>query len=79
MDKQVRAVRLGWLPFYPQFDRSPLDVVREAGPAGAGTDAEIVALGGRAAQGRRSCKFAVEDPDAPENWPRSGSSGAATP
>jgi nitrate reductase / nitrite oxidoreductase, alpha subunit len=34
MDVQARAVRNGWLPFYPQFNRSPLDVVREAEKAG---------------------------------------------
>ena len=29
-DINVRAVRNGWLPFYPQWDRNPLDVVKEA-------------------------------------------------
>src|ERR1039458_10726612 len=29
-DVNVQAVRNGWLPFYPQFDRSPLQVVRDA-------------------------------------------------
>ena len=69
MDLQVDAVRLGWLPFFPQFDRNPLELVREAEQAGAKTDAEIVAVGGRASSGAE-LRFAVEDPDAPENWPR---------
>ena len=30
MDAQVRAVRNGWLPFYPQFKENSLDLVREA-------------------------------------------------
>ena len=69
MDVQVRAVRNGWLPFYPQFDRNPLDLVREAKAGGATTDDDVVA---RVVAELRAGKlqFAVEDPDAPENWPR---------
>ncbi|HET9753705.1 MAG TPA: nitrate reductase subunit alpha, partial [Myxococcales bacterium] len=69
IDQQVRAVKLGWLPFFPQFDRNPAQVVREAEAAGAKTDAEIAQW--VAAQLReKKLRFAVEDPDAPENWPR---------
>ncbi len=69
MDVQVRAVRNGWLPFYPQFNRNPLDVVRDAKAQGAATADDVVA---RVVTGLRSgmLRFAVEDPDAPENWPR---------
>ena len=69
MDLQVKAVRNGWLPFYPQFDRSSLEVVREAEAAGARTEQEIV----RHTVSRlkdKSLRFAVEDPDAEANWPR---------
>ncbi|MEW6073772.1 MAG: nitrate reductase subunit alpha [Planctomycetota bacterium] len=69
MDVQVRAVRNGWLPFYPQFDRSPAAVVAEAEAAGATTEAEIVRWVVEKLR-RRELRFAVEDPDAPENWPR---------
>ena len=41
-DVNVQAVRNGWLPFYPQFDRSPLQVVRDAKTAGAKTDEDVV-------------------------------------
>jgi nitrate reductase / nitrite oxidoreductase, alpha subunit len=69
MDAQVDAVHMGWLPFYPQFDRSPLDVAREAREAGARSDADIVDwVAGQVR--RRALRFAVEDPDAPGNWPR---------
>ena len=68
-DVQVQAVRNGWLPFYPQFNRNPVEVVREALAAGAGTDEEIVSDVVRRLK-ERSLRFAVEDPDAPENWPR---------
>ena len=69
MDLQVQAVRNGWLPFFPQFDRSSIEVVKEARAAGAKTEAEVVA---HVVQQLKSgaLKFAVQDPDAPENWPR---------
>ncbi len=69
MDHQVRAVRRGWLPFYPQFDRSSIEIVREAEQAGCSTEKEIVDWV-VAKLKNRELKFAVEDPDAPENWPR---------
>ncbi len=36
------SVRMGWLPFAPQFNRNPAELVREAEAAGAKSDAEIV-------------------------------------
>jgi len=69
MDTQVRAVRNGWLPFYPQFTENPLDVVREAQAQGATDDAAVV----RRVVDRlksRDLKFAVEDPDHSDCWPR---------
>jgi len=69
MDLQVRAVRNGWLPFYPQFSESPIEVVREARASGAGDEAAIVR---RVVErlSSRDLRFSVEDPDAAENWPR---------
>ena len=69
MDMQVRAVRNGWLPFYPQFNRNTLELVREAEAAGAKTSEEIVKYAVEQLR-QRKLRFAVEDPDAPENWPR---------
>ncbi|BDD88118.1 nitrate reductase subunit alpha [Desulfofustis limnaeus] len=69
IDHQIRAVRLGWMPFYPQFDRSPAEVVRQAESAGAQTNQEVVDWAVRQLKDK-NMKFAVEDPDAPENWPR---------
>ncbi len=69
IDIQSRAVRSGWLPFYPQFDKNPLDIVREAKAAGRESDEQIVK--GVVEQLKSGeLKFAVDDPDAPENWPR---------
>jgi nitrate reductase alpha subunit len=69
MDAQVRAVRNGWLPFYPQFGRSSLDVVTDAEKAGATSEEGIVKNVVERLK-KRDLKFAVEDPDAAENWPR---------
>jgi nitrate reductase alpha subunit len=69
MDHQIRAVRKGWLPFFPQFDRSPLALAKEARAAGAAAPKEIVAHVVRALR-EKKVKLAVEDPDAPEAWPR---------
>jgi nitrate reductase alpha subunit len=69
LDHQVRAVRRGWLPFFPQFDRSPTEVVRQAEADGARNDQEVVDWVVRQLRDRK-LRFAVEDPDAPESWPR---------
>jgi nitrate reductase / nitrite oxidoreductase, alpha subunit len=69
IDHQVRAVRRGWLPFFPQFDRSSLEVAGEARAAGAGSEAEVVRHAvDELVAGR--LHMAVEKPDAPECWPR---------
>ncbi|MGW5455695.1 nitrate reductase subunit alpha [Nocardia sp. NPDC003979] len=65
MDVLASAVAMGWTPFYPQFDRSSLDLADEARAAGkdiAGYVAEGLAAG--------SVKLAVTDPDDRRNWPR---------
>ncbi|MFV1957935.1 MAG: molybdopterin-dependent oxidoreductase, partial [Planctomycetota bacterium] len=69
MDVQVRAVRNGWLPFYPQFEKNPLDVVREARAQGASSEAQVVAHVVEELK-KKKLRFAVEDPDAPASWPR---------
>jgi len=69
MDLQVKAVRNGWLPFYPQFNKNTIDLIREAEQAGAKTDDDIIQYVVRQLK-ERKLKFSVEDPDAEENWPR---------
>ncbi|NUQ70906.1 MAG: nitrate reductase subunit alpha [Chthonomonadales bacterium] len=67
-DAQVRAVRAGWLPYYPQFNEKNTDIIREARTAG-GPDADVAKRVVERLKDR-SLAHAVEDPDAPENWPR---------
>ncbi|ABO09323.1 respiratory nitrate reductase alpha subunit apoprotein [Pyrobaculum calidifontis JCM 11548] len=76
MDANVVAVRLGWLPFYPTLNVNPIELgsrlVQEARQAGV-PDAQLSAyVARRVAEMLKSgeVKFAIEDPDAPENWPR---------
>jgi len=65
IDMNVRAERMGWLPTAPQLQANPLAVVREARAAGV-DPREYVVQGLR--EGR--LKFACEDPDHPDNFPR---------
>ncbi|MCE4599779.1 MAG: nitrate reductase subunit alpha [Desulfurococcales archaeon] len=65
MDCNIIAARLGWLPFYPQFNKSPIELAREARQQGK-DPIEYVAE--QLKQG--NLKLAIEDPDAPENWIR---------
>ncbi len=70
MDVQVKAVRNGWMPFFPQFEKNPSKLVEEAIQAtGSREEKDIVAYVVEQLK-QRKLKFAVEDPDAPQNWPR---------
>ncbi len=64
-DCNAQAARLGWLPSYPTFNRNPLDLADAAEKAGMSAQAYVVS---ELQSG--SLRFAAEDPDAPENFPR---------
>lgn len=64
-DVIAASARMGWMPSYPTFDRNPLDLADEADAAGRTAGDHVV---GELKAGR--LKFAGEDPDAPENFPR---------
>ncbi|MEM0321208.1 MAG: nitrate reductase subunit alpha [Thermoprotei archaeon] len=68
-DYNVLAVRLGWLPFYPQFDANPLNLAFE-GDGGRGSNPEGVPRRVSAALKDGRLHFAVEDPDNPLNAPK---------
>lgn len=68
-DLAAKSVRCGWLPFYPQFQKSNTDVVADAVRSGARTDQEIVDA--TVAKLRdKELQLSVENPSRPENWPR---------
>ncbi|MER5265454.1 nitrate reductase subunit alpha [Actinosynnema sp. NPDC002837] len=64
-DNIALASRLGWMPSYPTFNRNPLDLADEAERLGKPAADHVV-------DGLKSghLRFACEDPDAPENFPR---------
>ncbi len=68
-DYNVIAARCGWLPSYPQFDRNPIDLCREAEESGATSDKEIVERTVERIK-KGEVRFAAEDPDNPSNFPR---------
>jgi nitrate reductase alpha subunit len=68
-DKQVMAVRNGWLPCYPQFNKSSLSLVDDAQSAGATTNEAISEYVVNELK-QKKLKFSMEDPDAPECFPR---------
>ncbi|MGH2865013.1 MAG: nitrate reductase subunit alpha, partial [Solirubrobacteraceae bacterium] len=64
-DVNALGARLGWLPSYPSFDRSTLELVEEARKAGVEPAEHVVR---ELREGR--LHFACEDPDAPGNHPK---------
>ena len=69
MDLEAKAVRMGWMPFYPQFDQSSLKVAQDAQAAGATTNDEIIQKAVEQLKSKE-LNYAVDDPDAEETWPR---------
>ncbi|MDP6936523.1 MAG: nitrate reductase subunit alpha [Candidatus Marinimicrobia bacterium] len=69
IDVNVKAVRNGWLPFYPQFEANPIDLVKEARANGA-KDEEGITQYVVDKLKSRDLQFSVEDPDSTDNWPR---------
>ncbi|MDD2798261.1 MAG: nitrate reductase subunit alpha [Bacteroidales bacterium] len=68
-DMIVKAVRNGWMPFYPQYDKNNLEIAKDAIAAGAKDDKEIVNY---VVEQLRSKKLthSVVNPDAEINFPR---------
>jgi len=64
-DTLAQSARMGWLPSYPTFNRNPLTIVEQAEAAGKDVAAFVVE---QLKSG--DLRFACEDPDAPENFPR---------
>jgi nitrate reductase alpha subunit len=68
-DLIVKAVRNGWMPFFPQYDKSNFDIARDAKVAGAKNEKDIQDyVIGQLKKG--SLKYAVTDPDNESNFPR---------
>ena len=69
-DAIAQSARMGWMPFYPQFDTNPLTVAAQAEQAVAeGSAADAASYVAQALHDGR-LRPAIEDVDAPVNWPR---------
>ena len=69
-DTIAQSARLGWMPFYPQYDRNPLDLADDAQAAvDAGAAADPAAYVTASLQDG-SLQTAISDIDAPRSWPR---------
>ena len=64
-DVVAQSARMGWMPSHPTFDRNPLDLADEIA-ASEQSPGEYVVERLRSGE----LRFACEDPDAPENFPR---------
>jgi nitrate reductase alpha subunit len=68
-DMIVKAVRNGWMPFYPQYDKNNLDIAKEAIANGANDDNEIVKYVVEQLKAKK-LTHSVANPDAEINFPR---------
>ncbi|OGU70211.1 MAG: nitrate reductase subunit alpha [Ignavibacteria bacterium RBG_16_34_14] len=68
-DLIYKSVRMGWMPFYPQFNVNPLDLCDEAVKNDAKNDEEIKQYVLNKLK-NKEIHFSAGDPDAEENFPR---------
>ncbi len=69
IDHNIRAVKNGWLPFFPQYNKSNLDLCREAEKKGAKDNQGIIDhVVSELKSGE--LKHTIEQPDAADSWPR---------
>jgi len=68
-DLIYKSVRMGWMPFYPQFNRNTLDLCHDAIKNGVKNDDEIKKYVLEKLKSKE-IGYAVGDPDAEENFPR---------
>ena len=68
-DTIYQSVRMGWMPFYPQFKQNTLDLCREATENGASTDDEVKQYVLEKLKSKQ-LEYSIADPDAEENHPR---------
>jgi nitrate reductase alpha subunit len=64
-----KAVRMGWMPFFPQFDQNPLEFTKEARANGADSDEAIIAYVVKKLKAKE-LNYAAGDPEAEVNHPR---------
>lgn len=68
-DTIFQSVRMGWMPFYPQFNENTLELSKEATRKGAKNDDEIKQYVLDKLKSK-DLKYSVSDPEAEENHPK---------
>ena len=68
-DTIFQSVRMGWMPFYPQFKENTLELSKEAVKNGADSDEKIKNYVLEKLKSKK-LEYAINDPEAPENHPR---------
>ncbi|RLD37080.1 MAG: nitrate reductase subunit alpha, partial [Bacteroidetes bacterium] len=68
-DMVVKSVKNGWMPFYPQYNKSNLDIVKDAEKAGAKTDDDIKNYVVDQLK-KKELEYSVVEPDEEINFPR---------
>ncbi len=68
-DTIFQSVRMGWMPFYPQFNENTLELSKEALAGGAKSDEEIKTYVLEKLKSKK-LKYSVSDPEAEENHPK---------
>lgn len=68
-DMTVKAVKNGWMPFYPQYNKPNFDIVKDAEKAGAKSDQEIKDYVVDQLKSKK-LEHSVCDPDDEVNFPR---------
>ncbi|MBW8049151.1 MAG: nitrate reductase subunit alpha [Cytophagales bacterium] len=68
-DTIYQSVRMGWMPFYPQFNQNTLELCKEAISNGAKDDEGIKKYVLEKLKSKK-LKYSVSDPEAEENFPR---------
>ncbi len=68
-DTIFQSVRMGWMPFYPQFNENTLELSKEAVANGANSDEEIKTYVLEKLKSKQ-LKYSVSDPEAEENHPK---------
>lgn len=68
-DTIFKSVRMGWMPFYPQFEQNTLELSKEAQANGAGSNAEIENYVLEKLKSK-DLKYSVSDPENEKNHPK---------
>ncbi len=68
-DQIFKSVRMGWMPFYPQFKQNTLELSKEAESHGAKDDESIKKYVLEKLKSKK-LEYSVSDPEAEENHPR---------